>query len=77
MPQRHSEFSVDDTCILDIIFIVSSVKRFRYVFMIRSTCSKGLTLIYDSNIIYTNCLYQKASITISIKKKKEEKVAYE
>ena len=40
-PQRHSEFSVDDTCILDIIFIVSRAKIFRYVFIIRSTCSKG------------------------------------
>ena len=71
MPQRHSEFSVDDTCILNIIFIVSSAKIFRYVFIIRSTCSKGLTLIYDSNKIDANYLHQKASITASNKKKKK------
>ena len=53
-PQRHSEFSKDDTCICDIIFIVSSAKIFKYVFILRCTRSKGLTLIYDSNRIETN-----------------------
>ena len=71
-PQRHSEFSKDDTCIRDIIFIVSSAKIFRYVFIIRCTCSKELTLIYDSNRIDTNYLYQKASITTSNKKKRRK-----
>ena len=66
-PQTHS---VDDTCILDIIFIVSRAKIFRYVFIIRSTCSKGHWFMRAR--IDTNYLYQKASITTSNKKRRRK-----